>query len=285
MSNFMSNSDALQVLGTYANSIKAATPTEITYSQFQQLTPQQQESGNYIVSDWPGSDLQVVDEVADNNMKAVTSNAVYDELTKKINKINPLGNNDNLNNVVTSGYYVWGANTPTNAPDAYMSMHVWSGDDSWVNQYCRSARSGSEMKEWKRYQLSDGTWSAWQRIDVTNSITSNSTQPITSGAIASTLGVGFKVVSGTLFANSSAIVNFDSGTRGIIYIIGAGAAVLSEFLMNTDGSSQVSFATVLKGSAISYTVSSKNKVTLTNSNDTNPLIYVQLFTGSCTITT
>lgn len=80
MSNFMSNSDALQVLGTYANSIKAATPTEITYSQFQQLTPQQQESGNYIVSDWPGSDLQVVDEVADSNMKAVTSNSVYDAL-------------------------------------------------------------------------------------------------------------------------------------------------------------------------------------------------------------
>ena len=79
MSNFMSNSDALQVLGTYANSIKAATPIEITYSQFQQLTPQQQESGNYIVSDYPGSDLQVVDEVADNNMKAVTSNAVYDK--------------------------------------------------------------------------------------------------------------------------------------------------------------------------------------------------------------
>lgn len=55
MSNFMSDSDALQVLGTYANSIKAATPTEITYAQYQQLTPEQIANGNYMVSDWAGS--------------------------------------------------------------------------------------------------------------------------------------------------------------------------------------------------------------------------------------
>ena len=228
--------------------------------------------------------VDAVDAVTDGDMRPVTSNAVYDEAAKKINKVNSLGNGDNLNNVLTSGYYVWGANTPTNAPDAYMTMHVWSGSDSWVNQYCRSARSGSEMKEWKRYQLSGGTWSAWQRIDVTNAITSNSAQPITSGAIASTLGVGFKIVSGGLSANSSSVVNFDNSTRGIIYIIGAGVETLSEFLMNTDGSGQVSFTSVLTGSAINYSISSKNKVTLTNSGNTNPLIYVQLFTGSCTIT-
>ena len=228
--------------------------------------------------------MSVVDAVTDGDMRPVTSNAVYDEAAKKIDKIKALNNNNNLNDIVTSGYYTWGANTPTNAPDAYMTMHVWSGNDSWVNQYCRSARSGSEMKEWKRYQLSDGTWSTWQRIDATNSITSNSAQPITSGAIASTLGVGFKIVSGGLSANSSAVVNFDTSTRGIIYIIGAGVETLSEFLMNTDGSGQVSFNSVLKGTAINYSISSKNKVTLTNSGNTNPLIYVQLFTGSCTIT-
>lgn len=55
MSNYMSNGDAVQVFGTYANSIKAATPTEITYAQYQQLTPEQIANGNYMVSDWAGS--------------------------------------------------------------------------------------------------------------------------------------------------------------------------------------------------------------------------------------
>ena len=54
--NFMSYDDAAEVLGEYANSIKAATPTEITYQQWLQLTPEQQASGNYIVSDYPGAD-------------------------------------------------------------------------------------------------------------------------------------------------------------------------------------------------------------------------------------
>ena len=65
--NYVEYNDANAVLGTYANAIKAATPIEITYDQFQQLTPQQQEAGNYIVSNYPGSDTveKVVKYISD----------------------------------------------------------------------------------------------------------------------------------------------------------------------------------------------------------------------------
>ncbi|MBP5594149.1 MAG: hypothetical protein J6Y02_02115 [Pseudobutyrivibrio sp.] len=85
--NYMEYNDANTVLGAYANAIKAVTPIEITYAQFQLLTPQQQETGNYIVTDYPGSNLEVVDSVTDGDQRAVTSNAVYDGITSKADKV------------------------------------------------------------------------------------------------------------------------------------------------------------------------------------------------------
>ena len=53
--NFVSADDAEQILTPYAAGIKSATPIELTYEQWQQLTPAQQNSGNYIVTNYPGA--------------------------------------------------------------------------------------------------------------------------------------------------------------------------------------------------------------------------------------
>ena len=55
--NFMSYEDAIEVLTPFAEGIKNATPIELTYEQYQSLTPEQQNNGNYIVSDYPEEDI------------------------------------------------------------------------------------------------------------------------------------------------------------------------------------------------------------------------------------
>ena len=57
MANFMSYEDAVAVLAPYAEGIKAATPLEISYEDFQKLTEEEQNNGNYIVTDYPQEDI------------------------------------------------------------------------------------------------------------------------------------------------------------------------------------------------------------------------------------
>ena len=55
--NYMSNDDSVEVLGAYASGINNATPVVVTYEQWVQLTPEQQNSGNYIVKNYPSGGI------------------------------------------------------------------------------------------------------------------------------------------------------------------------------------------------------------------------------------
>ena len=53
MSDFTSYEDAYAILSPYATQIKKIKPTEITWAQYQQLTPQQKTDKRYVITDYP----------------------------------------------------------------------------------------------------------------------------------------------------------------------------------------------------------------------------------------
>lgn len=200
--NYMEYNDATAVLGTYANAIKAATPIEITYAQFQQLTPQQQETGNYIVTDWPGGGGEttpgqfvgtmaewnaltseeknqyvlvditddgetgdVVDTITNGDMSPVTSNAVYDEIVTRVKRRSVTDLNDA--NTANSLEILTFSSGVTNSPNSNVSgiaISFGSQNASTGTGYVTQlAMANLDMKIYMR-KLSSSTWSNWVSI-------------------------------------------------------------------------------------------------------------------------
>lgn len=163
--NYVEYNDASAVLGTYANAIKAATPIEITYAQFQQLTPQQQETGNYIVTDYPGSNLEVVDSITNGDQRAVTSNAVYDEMAARVKRrtVTDLNNANTANSLEILTHGAGATNSPNSSVSGIAISFGSQNASTGTGYVTQLAMSNLDLKLYMR-KLSSSTWSNWVSI-------------------------------------------------------------------------------------------------------------------------
>lgn len=92
--------------GVYdALATKQGKPTEITYADWQLLTPQQQETGNWLVTGVPGSSLSIRVTALEQNKQDKTDNTLATNSKQTTGAINELNSNLNTLESGLMGYY------------------------------------------------------------------------------------------------------------------------------------------------------------------------------------
>lgn len=124
--HFMSNEDALQVLGAYAEEINRTKPIEITYENYLALSETDKNTHRYIITDYPSRNVDgdlAFGELADTQFSNLSNNDIplYDSTTQKW-KNSPVPDPTNKQNKVLTNPITVGTTSCTTVEQALTEL-------------------------------------------------------------------------------------------------------------------------------------------------------------------